>query len=264
MMPYVKRIKPVPPLSAYETQRLETIAANQRKLVELGIDRVVQVRARPATEVPKPKRQKAHELRAQPSRSTRSTRESSDGHAELNVVLAQADAEAEAAANPPRKRPRYENWRFCAYNIHVPLTANERAKLVVPSDWIQDFASHWESEGDSEANRRSVLKVIRALAAGEGLASSQRDGLFAEGRKIDLHSDLEQLALEAHYFLPMKSMPTWMKDLYPEAPPGGPRDKSNGWWANHPIMKMQKYQRLLRDQAIEEETAAKAGAAKLA
>jgi hypothetical protein len=104
--------------------------------------------------------------------------------------------------------------------------------------------------------------VVRALAAGDGLASSQRDGIFAEGRKIDLHSDLEELALEAHYFLPMKSMPSWMKDLYPEAPPGGPRDKSNGWWANHPIMKLQKYQRLLRDQAKELKMAEKAVAAK--
>jgi hypothetical protein len=57
----------------------------------------------------------------------------------------------------------------------------------------------------------------------------------------------------------MKSLPGYLAGKYPPAPPSGPKDRSNGWFANHPISKLIKYQRFLRDQAKEEAAVAEAG-----
>ena len=92
---------------------------------------------------------------------------------------------------------------------------------------------------------------VRKLASGEGLTSRERDGVFCEERFISPATDLEALAHEAYIWLPMKSIPAFLAHKYPPAPPGGPRDRSNGWFANHPISKLCLYQRLLRDQAKE-------------
>jgi len=94
---------------------------------------------------------------------------------------------------------------------------------------------------------------------GEGLASKERAGVLCEGRVVSPSTDLEALGLEAYSWLPMKSMPAFLAHKYPPAPSGGPRDRSNGWFANHPISKLALYQRLLRDQAKEEAAVAAAG-----
>lgn len=57
----------------------------------------------------------------------------------------------------------------------------------------------------------------------------------------------------------MKTLPAFLVGKYPPAPSGGPRDRSNGWFANHPISKLCKYQMFLRDQAKEDSAVAQAG-----
>jgi len=150
---------------------------------------------------------------------------------------------------------------------------------------------------------------VRKLASGDGVGCSYRDGLFAEGEKVCMRTDLEALQQAAWDWLPLKSCPAWMKvasgerahyealgvepaasaaaieeafrsaeakreehapetweriakafetlsderrrhkyDWVPinyKPPPGVPLDKSNGWILNHPITKMQIYQRYL-------------------
>ena len=248
-------------LSEYELQRIATIRENDEKLQELGLLQCaanIRHDARPHNTASKAMQKKrksaarAVEQRQMPTRSTRRSRRG-DGHSDLDAVLADADAEKDAALDEkPPKRPRWEAWKHVEFYKNEPLTAAERASLSAPDEWLKDFEAYWRDEMTlSDANMRSVMRSVSRLVAGEGLVSLHREGVFAEGLRVDMHTDLEWLALEAHYFLPMKSMPTWMKCNFPEAPKGGPRDLSNGWFANHPIMKLQIYQRLLRDQAKE-------------
>ena len=98
--------------------------------------------------------------------------------------------------------------------------------------------------------------------AGEGLNAKKFPelGTFLGGVKVALHADFDELLAQAHAFLPMKSMPAWMQGKYPPAPAGRPRDASNGWFANHPLQKLQYYQAFLRDQAAEAAAAARAKA----
>ena len=258
-------------LSEYELQRIATIRENDEKLQELGLLQCaanIRHDARPHNTASKSMQKKrksaarAVEQRQMPTRSTRRSRRG-DGHSDLDAVLADADAEKAAALDEkPAKRPRWEAWKHVEFYKNEPLTAAERASISAPDEWLEDFEAYWRDEMTlSDANMRSVMKAVRRLVAGEGLVSLHREGVFAEGLRVDMHTDLEWLALEAHYFLPMKSMPTWMKCNFPEAPKGGPRDLSNGWFANHPIMKLQIYQRLLRDQAKEDAAEAEAPSA---
>ena len=92
------------------------------------------------------------------------------------------------------------------------------------------------------------MQRVRPLVAGEGYTGNYRTGTFPDPlRPITLREDLEKLQLEAFVWLPMNTLPPWMKGK-----PGvraangvGRCDRSNGWALNHPIGKMQYYQRWL-------------------
>ena len=80
----------------------------------------------------------------------------------------------------------------------------------------------------SEANTKSVVRVVKKLVSGEGVAHSGKPGeTFYEGVKVSLEHDLEKVQKEAAEWLPYKG-----NDAI---------DKGHGWALNHPIQKMIDY-----------------------
>ena len=305
-------------LSAYELKRQETVAKNQARLVELGLvdaKEALAAAVRPVAQARprKPKQPKEPVQSIQrPKRASRSA--TAAGHAlderALDELLAPAAEEEEP---PTKKRRTFEWWDPAAK--YIALTAEQRARIVMSDDWIEQFEQFWEDEGDSESNRRSVMKVVHVLASGTGVYSKQRtdsspddpSSWFAPGVRVNMHTDLEALQQQAFSYLPMKSAPTWMRlatgvrahydtlglpttataaeieagfkaakrkkgakaaeldaayavlshadrkhayDYKPvgksyRPPPNVPLDKSNGWALNHPIGKLQYFQRAL-------------------
>jgi len=83
----------------------------------------------------------------------------------------------------------------------------------------------------SEPNLRNVMKVTTALASGAGSkCHTKHDGVFCEGRPIDMSTDFHALRVEAN---------EW---LHPDDDPG------HGWRLDHPIGKLCIFQRHLFEQ----------------
>ena len=73
----------------------------------------------------------------------------------------------------------------------------------------------------SDSNLRNVMKVTTALASGAGSkCHTKHDGVFCEGRPIDMSTDFHALRIEAN---------EW---LHPDDDPG------HGWRLDHPIGKL--------------------------
>ncbi len=252
-------------LSEYELQRLANIEANQNHLHSIGLDEAAAaVRRQPQKRAKKPSGPPRQKTREQPAR----TRRSAGSLVSLDGGAIDAKAEAEARAGglawelPSDRRPVYADWVHVKYRKYDACTPAERAALKPPDSWLEDFQDFWLREGNSDDNRKQVMGVVNKLVAGEGLNAKKFPelGTFLGGVKVDLHADFDELLAQAHAFLPMKSMPAWMQGKYPPAPAGRPRDASNGWFANHPLQKLQYYQAFLRDQAAEAAAAARAKA----
>jgi hypothetical protein len=84
----------------------------------------------------------------------------------------------------------------------------------------------------SEANTKSVVRVVKKLVSGEGVAHSGKPGeTFYEGVKVSLEHELEKMQKEAAEWLPYKG-----NDAV---------DKGHGYALNHPIQKMIDYKNYL-------------------
>jgi len=217
-------------ISAYERQRLANIHANQVELHRLGLEEASASMKQQPVQRKKPKKARGVRTREQPTRSR-----SLGAHVSLGDGAIDTAAEAEARAGglawdlPSDRRPLYEDWEHVEYRKQEPCTPAERAALEVPEAWLADFEDFWLREGNSDENRRSVMKVVRKLIAGEGLTAKKHPelGTFLGGVCVDMRADFEALMAQAHAFLPMKSMPSWMQGRFPPAPAGSPQRSSN-------------------------------------
>ena len=103
-----------------------------------------------------------------------------------------------------------------------------------PQQFDLDAFHEWctSSASLSEANTKSVMRVVKKLVSGEGVAHSGKPGeTFYEGVKVSLEHDLEKMQKEAAEWLPYKG-----NDAV---------DKGHGWALNHPIQKMIDYKNYL-------------------
>lgn len=117
----------------------------------------------------------------------------------------------------------------------LPLTEEQRSTLRrAEEDWIEGMHTFLlrvphgnHSKTVSEANARSVMRQVRLLAAGAGVAYHHWPDTvkFCESVPIDLSSDLQALYDEAQGY----------EDKYG-------KDLGNGWLLRHPIAKMMNYQ----------------------
>ena len=166
--------------SAYELERDRNLEANKARLVELGLDhhvaefrRTALIRSPPRA-APKP-RQKP---RARPAARIGSPRRKSrrlcgvdaPDHGSIDHLDDDAPA-AHSLPSPGRRedvKPRWDEWQHIEYDRRVPVSAEERAVLEVPEDWLSDFESFIsELTHISTPNFNSVMKQVRKLAAGE-------------------------------------------------------------------------------------------------
>jgi hypothetical protein len=115
----------------------------------------------------------------------------------------------------------------------IELTPAQRAALGGAENWLEDMEA-WLRPTHSEDNLRTVMRVVRLLAAGAGVNTGPSNGnrLFIPSAPVDMATDLVALRAEANAFLP------------PENDPG------HGWRLNHPIGKLLLFQRsLLMEQS---------------
>eukprot|EP00965_Chrysotila_dentata_P013115 432735-Pleurochrysis_carterae.AAC.1 len=236
-------------LSEYELERLQNIARNESVLKDLGLSADNQTTVRrtvpggqqrrkqsePALPIKRSKRvatktqvltysndvsplptpatlpwpHSNHSPRAIAAFCVAQTLHAAASDAELAAALGPERVVEAEAAQPVRTRMTFEwpSWQ----DRSTPLTAEQRFALTVPDDWIDDLGRFFENEGDSDDNRHKVLRQVRKLASGDGVGCSYRDGLFAEGEKVCMRTDLEALQQVAWDWLPLKSCPAWMK-----------------------------------------------------
>jgi hypothetical protein len=130
---------------------------------------------------------------------------------------------------PPRTSvSRGRRFSRNAVKDAVELTPAERASLGAAQNWVEEIEA-WLRPTHSDDNMRTVMRVVRRLAAGVGVDTGPSNGnrVFLPSAPVDMATDLVALRAEANAFLP------------PENDPG------HGWRLNHPIGKMLLFQRSL-------------------
>ncbi len=226
------------PLSEYELQRNERIAANQAFLETLGLGGTGQkLPKKPARA--KPKKRKVEETEKRKS-----------------VRLAGGPAPIERLADDPRsyldfvesrerrkRAPRQEPWEptdeqrerlgiFCMEGFYDWLGTTTKYHKVYPvsintnrftlSDNLL-YVTQFPSQEISPDNRKTVIRQVTKLVTGVGVEYHHWPAgvVFRKGEPVTLQDDLAQIKEDAKDF---------------EAEHG--RDLGNGWLLNHPLQKM--------------------------
>ena len=80
----------------------------------------------------------------------------------------------------------------------APLSDEQREALSRSKGWLGDF-EHFLTHtlGDSEQNRRQVIKQATKLASGQGVPHPRADATFRAGRAINLGDDFLEMRAEA-------------------------------------------------------------------
>jgi len=249
-------------LSAYELKRLETIRKNQEVLRALGIDEALAGMRSAAKPKPATKKQPAKTEATLPQRRSRRSggldpqqeNEEDDGvlptvH-DPNDVQQMTQQEVSSWCSALREKALEGDWMDA-------LTEEQRSRVHQASEaWLQPFTEFIARFGSatggppSKANVKSVLRQVMQLVSGAGLTTSHREGRFVEGRPITLGitaAQVDALRAEAQLWLPQKAAPADLVGVVVNGvtvqrePSPGPRDTSNGWFLNHPLMKVRLY-----------------------
>ena len=97
--------------------------------------------------------------------------------------------------------------------------------------WLQQMRQFLAENGISDANLRSTMKVVEALASGSGIPHPHdASNVFAHGRCIDLESDLEALRHQGKEWLKKED------------------DSSRGWKLHTPLNKLIAFQAHVRGE----------------
>jgi hypothetical protein len=108
------------------------------------------------------------------------------------------------------------------------VAARAAAALIIAPAWLDGFRTYLSSLGISTSNVRSTMKVVTALAGGQGIAHP--DGVtphFCAGTRVDISDDLDRLKQASADWLPPKD------------------DSSRGWKVRHPLSKLIQYKATL-------------------
>ena len=231
-------------LSDYEKQRLATMEENARALRAFGIDDDLASMRTAPKELSEEERLARNErrlerlaelqankrptsTRVQTLEKQRGAREKeqrkrlAEEHAYFEVTeRALADADGD---RPRKAAKRGGGGRGRKAAAPPALTDAQRASLAAAEGWIEPMRK-WFAPQLSEANLKSVMKVVQKLAAGAGVEHTQHRGKFLEGTPVNMGSDFHQLRAEAN---------EWLR---PEDDPG------HGWRLDHPLGKLALFQ----------------------
>ena len=200
-----------PPLSEYELQRNERIAANQAFLETLGLGGTGQ------------------KLPKKPARAKPKKRKVEEAEKRKSVRLAGGPAPIERLQDDPRSYDDFVESRQRRKRPRVeasPLTDEQRDRLgefcmEECYDWLGTTTQYHKAI--SPDNRKTVIRQITKLVTGVGVDYHRWPAgvVFRKGEPVTLQDDLVQIKEDAKEF---------------EAEHG--RDLGNGWLLNHPLQKM--------------------------
>ena len=252
------------PLSDYELKRLATIKANAEILKSLGLEHAVKA-VRPAAPPKKPKQPKQTAEVTNVRSSRRLSGEPVVGAESLDdSAFDEAPEYAYRDPNDVSEMNPTELKAWCQGIVESLLPSvmegldeaqQQRVRKAV-DEWFGPFAEFTARFGGknespiSRANLRSCLKTVLMLVSGAGVRSNKREGAFAEGRPISLGitaAQVNALRAEAQLWMPLKASPFDLIGMVvngvtvPKTPVSGPLDLSNGWFLNHPLMKVRLY-----------------------
>jgi len=218
--------------SAYELEREETIRRNNVLLAHLFGAEI----GRPA---PSEEEQAAAALlRAERAAERAESLAQAFAQSRLSPRFAELPAGVVQVGNPLERQrpepPRAPNLVRRAKAASIPscgLDAEQRASLAGAAGWLEGM-EEWLRPTHSADNTRTVMRAVRELASGQGIATGWHNAnrIFYPSVPVDMATDFVALRAEANTFLP------------PE------RDPGHGWKFNHPIGKCMEFQSWLAQQ----------------
>ena len=108
----------------------------------------------------------------------------------------------------------------------TPLAAPATSSGVPAEQWLEEMTMWLSEERVSDGNLRSVMRVVRRLAMGEGVEHPASMKFFRRGQAVSIDADMEELVRLGKEFLPRED------------------DKSKGWKLDHPLGKLKKFQKV--------------------
>ena len=109
--------------------------------------------------------------------------------------------------------------------MFTPMTNDEKEKLESMKDVVDGFEDFLISLGDSDQNRRQVLRQARKMLSGQGVEHPRNDAWFRRNEPVHLGCNFGQLIEDAWDF----------ENTYGE-------DYGHGWLLRHPLKKLWLYQ----------------------
>lgn len=217
-------------LTDYERERLENIEKNQQMLLHLGL---AQASKKEAFATPRPV-QVRKQRRVDPPATDRKLR--------VRAPSPKPQFDVLRTPSPPPKRPKRTPLELRKLRPVAPkaekssaleapvMTAAERSARLVElgaMEWLEAI-QEWllTKNGCSASNAERVLRVLRRLASGEGVAHTQSAGsVFMAGEALRLDADGKKLFAEGV---------EWVER--------GGGDPSHGWLLRHPLGKFYSFQ----------------------
>ena len=109
--------------------------------------------------------------------------------------------------------------------MFTPMTDAEKKKLEKMKDVLDGFENFLISLGDSDQNRKQVLRQARKMLSGQGVEHPRNNAFFRRNEPVHLGCDFGQLIEDAWDF----------ENTYGE-------DYGHGWLLRHPLKKLWLYQ----------------------
>lgn len=210
--------------ATYQEMRNANVKSNEKRLRELGLDKMKIGRVRPPT-TPK-KKPPTKSGTTTPSSSFESPMRRSNRVRRVTPEL--PALEEDPFSEPPRKKAKASLRSRTSPVAAKAVSDKERKLLENLPDWLNSMEEYLSTEENlSRQNLTSVMRQVVKLSTGVGITYSHwgERVAFAKGRPINMSEDFDSLYVEAVEF---------------EEEHG--RDLGNGWLLRHPIKKMSNFQ----------------------
>ena len=228
---------PSPNLSAYEVARQKRIQFIQNEIRKIGVLKKIktsQTEMRHKLDKPKKKRQYAKKSpkqvssRASPrlaGKKVEYTRETVDSFG-MHIQIRDKNGNKVSVRKIKKKA--------VSKKMLTPMTQEEKEKLESMKGTIDKFESFLIGLGDSEQNRRQVLRQARKLLSGQGVEHPRNDAFFRRNDPVHLGCNFRDLISDAWDF----------ENTYGE-------DYGHGWLLRHPLKKLWLFQNHMRFETTE-------------
>jgi hypothetical protein len=185
--------------ATYQEMRNANVKSNEKRLRELGLDKMKIGKARPPT-TPKRKPPTANGMTT-PSSSFESPMRRSN---RVRRITPERPAlEEDPFSEPPRKKVKTIRRSGTSPVAAKAVSDKERKLLVNLPDWLNNMEEYLSTEENlSRQNLTSVMRQVVKLSTGVGITYSHwgERVAFAKGRPIDMSEDFDSLYVEAVEF----------------------------------------------------------------